>query len=35
MNKNDIIARLSENNSPLLSFPDRGPWGENSYRGNC
>ena len=35
MNKNDIIARLSENNSTLLSFPDRGPWGENSYRGNC
>lgn len=35
MNKNDIIARLSENNSTILSYPDRGPWGENSYRGNC
>ena len=35
MNKNDIIAKLSQNNSTLLSFPDRGPWGENSYRGNC
>ena len=35
MNKNDIIARLSENNSTLLSFPDRGPWGDNRYRGNC
>lgn len=35
MNKEDIITRLSENNSTLLSFPDRGPWGDNSYRGNC
>lgn len=35
MNKNDIIKRLMENNSTILSFPDRGPWGENSYRGNC
>lgn len=35
MHKNDIIAKLRENNSTLLSFPDRGPWGESSYRGNC
>lgn len=35
MEKNEIIKRLSENNSTLLSFPDRGEWGENSYRGNC
>ena len=35
MNKTDIIQRLSQNNSTLLSFPDRGPWGENTYRGNC
>ena len=35
MNRNDIISKLQENNSTLLSFPDRGPWGENSYRGNC
>ena len=35
MNKNDIIKKLSENNSTILSFPDRGSWGENSYRGNC
>ncbi len=36
MNKNEIINKLSENNSTLLSFPDRGNcWGENSYRGNC
>lgn len=35
MNRNDIIAKLSENNSTILSYPDRGPWGENTYRGNC
>lgn len=21
--------------SSIISFPDRGPWGDNSYRGNC
>lgn len=35
MEKSKIIERLSQNNSTLLSFPDRGPWGESSYRGNC
>ena len=35
MNRNDIIARLQENDSTVLSFPDRGPWGDNQYRGNC
>lgn len=35
MNKNDIISRLQENDSTILSFPDRGPWGNKSYRGNC
>ena len=35
MNRNDIVKKLEENNSTLLSFPDRGPWGESSYRGNC
>lgn len=29
MNRNDIIARLQENDSTVLSFPDRGPWGDN------
>lgn len=24
MNRNDIIARLQENDSTVLSFPDRG-----------
>ena len=24
-----------ENDSTVLSFPDRGPWGDSKYRGNC
>lgn len=35
MNRNEIIARLMENDSTVLSFPDRGPWGDPKYRGNC
>lgn len=35
MEKREIINRLSQNNSTLLSYPDRGPWGDNRYRGNC
>ncbi len=35
MNKNDIIAVLQQSDSSVLSFPDRGPWGDNRYRGNC
>ncbi|MBO5609118.1 MAG: hypothetical protein J5929_01920 [Eubacterium sp.] len=35
MQKREIIDKLSQNNSTILSFPDRGPWGESSYRGNC
>lgn len=35
MNRNDIIRRLQENDSTILSFPDRGSWGSSSYRGNC
>ena len=35
MNKQDIIARLQQCDSTVLSFPDRGPWGDNRYRGNC
>lgn len=30
-----IIQILQENDSTILSFPDRGPWGDNQYRGNC
>lgn len=35
MNKNEIIKKLMENDSTVLSFPDRGPWGDSRYRGNC
>ncbi len=35
MNKEDIIKVLQAQNSTVLSFPDRGPWGDNRYRGNC
>lgn len=35
MNKEEIIRRLQENDSTVLSFPDRGPWGDWKYRGNC
>lgn len=36
MNRNDIINRLMENDSTVLSFPDRcEEWGSNKYHGNC
>ena len=35
MKKEDIIKILSSNDSTVLSFPDRGPWGSSKYRGNC
>lgn len=35
MQKEEIIRKLSENNSTLLNYPDRGPWGDNKWRGNC
>lgn len=35
MNRDDIIRVLQEHDSTVLSFPDRGPWGNNRYRGNC
>lgn len=35
MNKDDIIKVLQANNSTVLSFPERGPWGDSKYRGNC
>lgn len=35
MNKNEIITTLERSDSSLLSFPNRGPWGDNKYRGNC
>lgn len=35
MNKEDISSVLEQHNSTILSFPDRGPWGDSRYRGNC
>ncbi len=36
MNKKEIIKNLQDNDSTLLSFPDRGScWGDRRYRGNC
>lgn len=35
MKKEEIIKILQANDSTLLSFPDRGPWGDKKYRGNC
>ena len=35
MNKEDIIKTLKSTDSTILSFPERGPWGDNNYRGNC
>lgn len=34
MNKEEIKKRVSLCQGSLLSFPDRGPWGSNLYRGN-
>ena len=37
MDRNDILEGLAKApcNGTLLNFPDRGPWGESRYRGNC
>ena len=35
MNRTEIEAQLQKNDSSVLSFPDRGPWGDKKYRGNC
>lgn len=35
MNRDEIIRRVASNDSTVLSFPDRGEWGQKSYRGNC
>lgn len=35
MNKNEIIAGLMDNDTTVLSFPNRGSWGSSNYRGNC
>lgn len=35
MDKNEIINVLAQHDSTVLSFPERGPWGDSRYRGNC
>ena len=35
MDKEKIIKELQKNDQTILSFPSRGEWGDNSYRGNC
>ena len=35
MNRNEIIARLMENDSTVLSFPDRGPCLSSGYVTVC
>lgn len=35
MTRKEIETILEKNDSTLLSFPERGPWGDNKYRGNC
>lgn len=34
MERLEIIKNLEAHDSTVLSFPDRGPWGNNRYRGN-
>ncbi len=35
MNRKEIENELQKHDGTILSFPDRGPWGSNKYRGNC
>lgn len=35
MNREKIIETLKKNDCTVLSFPERGPWGDSKYRGNC
>lgn len=35
MKREEIENILKQNDSSVLSFKDRGPWGDNKYRGNC
>lgn len=34
MEREEIIKVLQQNDSTVLSFPDRGPWGSSGYNGN-
>lgn len=35
MNRKNIEKVLEANDSTILSFSERGPWGDRKYRGNC
>lgn len=35
MTREEIERELIKNDTTVLSFPNRGPWGSSSYRGNC
>ena len=35
MKREDIIKELGKHTDTVLSFPNRGPWGDSRYRGNC
>lgn len=35
MEREKIIQELQKHDSTILDFPDRGPWGSSTYRGNC
>lgn len=35
MRKEDILKELALHQDTVLSFPNRGPWGDSRYRGNC
>lgn len=35
MTRKEIEELLRTKDGTMLSFPDRGPWGNNKYRGNC
>ncbi len=35
MTRDDIVKELKNHDQTILSFPNRGAWGDNRYRGNC
>lgn len=35
MKKEEILMELRKHTDTVLSFPNRGPWGDSRYRGNC
>lgn len=35
MEKQKILEELAKHDNTVLSFPNRGPWGDSRYRGNC